>query len=356
MPSVQRGQVYKLDGGSWAYRYRDEHKRRRQVGGFATRSEALEALDDALRTARNPERARRREWTVDDLVERYLAQHQASPATIARLKAMLKKATTAFGDVRLRELLPDEIGAWAKRLPEGHRHDAMVAFRQVLNAAVRWKLLEENPAKLVPNPLPHRAEIRPFESWDEIAAVADELGPWGAIPIFAAGTGLRPEEWLALNRRDVDREAVTVRRTFSGGELREYGKTTRSQRRVPLRQRVVEALEALPPRLDTQLLFPALRGGYIQLHNFRSREWKPAIRAAGIEPARRIYDLRHTYATFSLAAGVSLFALSRRMGTSVEMIDRTYGHLAADAEDYERGLLDAFDRSQAAEVAERRTQ
>jgi hypothetical protein len=31
------------------------------------------------------------------------------------------------------------------------------------------------------------------------------------------------------------------------------------------------------------------------------------------------------------------------MGTSVAMIDRTYGHLAADAEDYERGLLDAFD-------------
>jgi integrase len=77
--------------------------------------------------------------------------------------------------------------------------------------------------------------------------------------------------------------------------------------------------------------------------HFRAREWKPAIRAAGIDPARRIYDMRHTYATFSLAAGVSLFALSRRMGTSVDMIDRTYGHLAADAEDYERGLLDAFD-------------
>ncbi len=45
----------------------------------------------------------------------------------------------------------------------------------------------------------------------------------------------------------------------------------------------------------------------------------------------------------SLAAGVSLFSLARRMGTSVEMIDRTYGHLAPDAEDYERGLLDAYD-------------
>lgn len=81
----------------------------------------------------------------------------------------------------------------------------------------------------------------------------------------------------------------------------------------------------------------------MNLHNFRAREWKPTVRAAGIEPERRIYDLRHTYATWSLAAGVSLFSLARRMGTSVEMIDRTYGHLAPDAENYERELLDAFD-------------
>jgi hypothetical protein len=43
------------------------------------------------------------------------------------------------------------------------------------------------------------------------------------------------------------------------------------------------------------------------------------------------------------AAGVSLFSLARRMGTSVDMIDRTYGHLAADAEEQERLLLYAYD-------------
>ena len=57
--------------------------------------------------------------------------------------------------------------------------------------------------------------------------------------------------------------------------------------------------------------------------------------------------MRHTFATWSLAAGMSIFALSRRMGTSVQMIDLTYGHLARDADDYDRGLLDAYDAAEA---------
>ena len=56
--------------------------------------------------------------------------------------------------------------------------------------------------------------------------------------------------------------------------------------------------------------------------------------------------MRHTFATWSLAAGMSIFTLSRRMGTSVQMIDATYGHLAHDAEDQDRGLLDAYDSAE----------
>lgn len=91
------------------------------------------------------------------------------------------------------------------------------------------------------------------------------------------------------------------------------------------------------------LLVPALRGGYLEPAQLAGPRVEASDGAAGIDPPRRIYDLRHTYATMSLAAGVSLFSLARRMGTSVEMIDRTYGDLAPDAEDYERTLLDAYD-------------
>jgi len=174
---------------------------------------------------------------------------------------------------------------------------------------------------------------------------------FAAIPVFAAGTGLRPEEWIALERRDLDREAgvVTIDRVYSQGRLKPCAKTSRQRRRVPLRQRVRDALEAVPPRLDSPLLFPAARGGHIDLEKFRHREWAPALRAAGL-PHRRIYDLRHTYATWSLAAGVDLFTLSRRMGASLAMIDATYGHLAPDADERERGLLDAFDVGRARAV------
>jgi hypothetical protein len=38
------------------------------------------------------------------------------------------------------------------------------------------------------------------------------------------------------------------------------------------------------------------------------------------------------------------------MGTSVQQIDKTYGHLLSDAAEHERGLLDAFDADQASDV------
>jgi hypothetical protein len=52
--------------------------------------------------------------------------------------------------------------------------------------------------------------------------------------------------------------------------------------------------------------------------------------------------MRHTYASLSIAAGVSLFVLSRLMGTSPAMLDKTYGHLLPDALDRARTALDGF--------------
>jgi hypothetical protein len=53
--------------------------------------------------------------------------------------------------------------------------------------------------------------------------------------------------------------------------------------------------------------------------------------------------MRHTFASFAIAAGVSTFEIARMIGSSVLQIEKTYGHLLADAVERGRTALDAFD-------------
>jgi len=238
-------------------------------------------------------------------------------------------------------------------VPEGHRFEATQALRQVLNRAVCWGLIDYNPAKLgVPNPPRRAKEKRPFETWRHIEAVAAQLGPvYGLMVIFAAATGLRPSELFGLEQRDVDRQAgvVYVRRAYANGRLK-HTKTRLSTRAVPLQAKALEALDRLPGS-NNPILFPNMRGGRIDFRIFGRKHWRPAQSKAGIDPVRGLYDLRHTYATFALRAGVPVFAVSRFMGTSIAMIDRHYGHLANDSGKHAVALLDALALERAVDAA-----
>jgi integrase len=347
---AQQGQVFEQkrrgrNGHSlWAYRYRiaGRGSRRVQQGGFASEQDATAALERELERLRR-ERRIPRSLTLSELVETYLAQHDVQPVTIEKLRWLLSKAISVFGDRRVGELTSQEIAEWRMTLSPGYRFEATQALRQVLHRAVVWGMIDVNPAKVgVDNPTPRRREQRPFESWAELNAVAARLAPrYAPMVIFAAATGLRPAEWIALEERDVDRKArvVYVRRSFTKGRLK-CTKTEASRRAVPLQAIALDAIERQLPSPNNALLFPGERGGYLDLHNFRDHHWKPAQLTAGIEPLRRIYDLRHTFATFALRAGISTFDLSRYMGASLTMIDRHYGHLARDGREHAIRLLD----------------
>lgn len=75
------------------------------------------------------------------------------------------------------------------------------------------------------------------------------------------------------------------------------------------------------------------------------------MKGAGLEH-RTPYALRHTFASFSIAAGVPLFELSRFMGTSVTQIEKTYGHLLPDSLERARTQLDTYLANDAERKAE----
>jgi hypothetical protein len=143
---TQHGQVIKLkargaDGKPlWAYRYRLDGRdsARPQVGGFTSQREALHAMKTALERL-DRRNGRVAQITLSELVEEYLAQHEAAPRTLVKLRWLLAKATGAFGDRRVVDLRSDEIGAWRATLPEGHRFEATQALRQLLNRAIAWE-------------------------------------------------------------------------------------------------------------------------------------------------------------------------------------------------------------------------
>jgi len=359
MPAEQRGWVRKRKGG-WQACWRQGAKQRTGPRLFTSKTEAKRWLDDNLRGG--VPLSRGQEVTFAEHVERFLRVHGATvdPATVRTLQERLGASTTrphrvrpyrtaveAFGGVKLAQLehMSAEIAEWQATLPPHYRYAIVRSLRQVLNAAVRWKLMRENPAKEAGgNPQPRREEVAFFPSLTDVDKLAVELGPaFGPIAIFGVETGLRPSEWTALERRHIDRRgsAVQVRRSVVDGRVKEFGKTARSRRDVPLTARALAAIDALQPRIDTPLLFPASRGGFIDLDNWRRRDWRPALEGAGLDAELTPYAMRHTYASFALDAGVTLFELARLMGTSIKVIDDTYGHLVRDSHDRVRAALEA---------------
>jgi integrase len=354
MPSVQRGTIVKR-GKTWQARYRDENGQQRGMGGFATKSAAAEWLENRTKEVAALRRGdlipfAHRPQTITALLDAFETRHGSTVdrATLRKLKSQLRQARAMFGDRHPDTLNRLELEDWRSTLSPGSRHDVFRAFRQALSWAHARSLTARDATAGIRNPKRKRHERRevfPFEMWDEVDAIEDELDArYRAIPVFAVGTGLRPEEWIALERGDVDREArlIHVRRRFSGGELKQGGKTDGSVRTVPLRQRVLDALEAMPPRIDTPILFPAPRGGYIDVEKFRHREWTPALRAARVAH-RRVVDMRHTFATWNIEQGVHLWHLASIMGTSVTQLEDTYARWLNRTDDQLRASFDAYD-------------
>ncbi len=132
---VQQGQVFKLDSTGadgkalWAYRYRTGGRgsKRVQRGGFTNEEDAREALARALEKLRR-RNGSARALTLAELVEEYLAQHEAAPVTLEKLRWLLTRAVAAFGDQRLEELRSQEIAAWRMTIPPGYRFEATQAL------------------------------------------------------------------------------------------------------------------------------------------------------------------------------------------------------------------------------------
>jgi integrase len=229
-----------------------------------------------------------------------------------------------------------------------------------LKQAVRWRVLTFNPAADVDKVRQPRREMQALgadEAKRFLAAIEGTRDE--ALFKMALFTGMRPGEYLGLKWQDIDMKkgAITVQRTLvktSEGYHFNEPKTGRSRRTVPIPPSVVEALrrhksEQLQQRLKLRsaweqpdLVFTNELGGFVERQNLLHRQFRKALKAAGLPVTLRLYDLRHTAATLLLAAGVHPKVASERLGhASITMTLDTYSHLMPDMQ---REASDKMDR------------
>ncbi|SHF07306.1 Site-specific recombinase XerD [Seinonella peptonophila] len=254
---------------------------------------------------------------------------------------------------RLSKLTPLEIQATYNRLVEqglsaSTIRRAHAVFNAALNQAMKWQIIQKNPAHYVELPRVQREEMtvlstKQAKQFLEVAVYDKHY----ALFVLLLTTGLRPGEALGLKWRDLHDKKIRVQRSLirnhrGGGWQLEEPKTKRSKRVVPipndtleiLRQHKIEQakqkLQAGKQYEDHDLIFATDRGQPLHERNILQRNFKPLLKKADL-PDMRLYDLRHTCATLLLAAGENPKIVSERLGhSSVVMTLDVYSHVLPD--------------------------
>lgn len=204
------------------------------------------------------------------------------------------------------------------------RNNVRATLRRILASAVEWGVIDALPH------LPHAkvpARETDFLAHEEssrlVAASRDALER--AMFLFALHTGARAGEQLAIEWRDVDFDKgnVLIRRSSSLGIT---GPTKSGHdRAVPMSAALAQALAALV-HTRGPLVFCNGDGTALSIGHLHERLWA-ACRRAGLRRIRW-HDLRHSFASQLVLAGVPLGQVQAWLGHSTIAMTMRYAHLA----------------------------
>ena len=264
------------------------------------------------------------------------------PATIVRYRAYLKNDIRPFlGDIPLAHLSRDDTSRWVKHLEAQLARDKeskasgktiknKAAFLSgCLNAAVIEKHIPSNPFLGVRLPEWHRKQMV-FLSKQEFATLLGEVTPrWRPLVEFLAASGCRWAEATALQPSDIDLTNGTVQITNAWKKNSGKGytlgppKTRSGVRTIDVPTDVLEKLD-----LAGKWVFTNRAGQPVNIQGFHRRVWAPARERAKLGKNVRIHDLRHSNASWLIAAGLPLPVIRDRLGhDDIKTTVNIYGHL-----------------------------
>ena len=330
----------------------DGRRRQAKRRGFKTKAEAQAALDELRVAGRQgtyvpPARQRLGEFLTADWLpaikvtieestwasyERYLRLHVISNLGGVRLEAVdASMLNRLYADLLDHGRLDGKPGGLSR---QSVRYIHTVLGR-ALGDAVRWGRIVRNPSQAAtpPRVAQTKSQTPDMKTWDA-ATLAQFLDAEGGTRyhvafLFIATTGCRRGEALGLRWSDLDLDAgrASLRHAIGAIDHRIYEKSTPKSHRarvIDLDPDTVTALRAWRTRQaeerlllgpaydDRDLVFCHPDGKPYHPDRF-SREFARRVDRHGVSRIR-LHDLRHTWATLALQAGVDVKIVSERLG------------------------------------------
>jgi integrase len=356
---VQRGNSFRL-----RYRVNGE---RHSVTFRGTPAEARKKLRELLKSGDDGTHVEPTRMTLGEWAEHWLSigcpgrkKKRVSRRSIERYEQLLRThVIPVLGGTRLQQLHATEIDRFYETL-EGKiasrtQHHCHAVFNACLNAAVRKGLLSVSPMERAEKiPSPGESDHGQVLDKDQLAALVQSFRGFSIYPIVAvaAFTGARRNEILALQWRDLDPVAKTLRieraigeskgsRTLKGPKREQHKRTiqiddalvrlllsVRDQHLrlvagVPDSAQVDLSLIKLP---EGALMFPSLHDGndLTRLRNTNRITDRFETHARKFYPGIRFHDLRGSHETALLDAGVPVHVVAARCGHDPATLLRSY--------------------------------
>lgn len=269
----------------------------------------------------------------------FYASPRKAASSVVRDKYTLKKyILPAFGDEKITGISGRAVEFWYLGLVQQGKistktcNDNLGLFKKILNDAVRWGFIAQNPILMVKRmSLPEKD----MDFWSQ-GEVKQFLGYWGSkeqLPNFfwsvivALYTGMRKGEVLGLKWSAVSFEAgfITVKQIYCR-EAKKMLQRTKSKkiRRIPINSTLKRYL--------LKLREITLSSEYVvfQRHpdSFR-KVFRKMSQEAGVKEIR-YHDLRHTFASIFLMSGGNIYDLQRILGHSSVQVTERYTHFLPD--------------------------
>jgi len=327
-----------------------------------TKKDAEKRLSDLLHQLDTGTFMKPGKTTLAEYLERWLkdyARPNLAPRTTEGYESIIRRhLIPSLGNITLTLLKPEHLQRYySEKLSDGrcdgkgalnsttvsHHHTCL---HRALKMALKWGLINRNPADAITPPRPQRAQIHTMNE-NDITRFLEVAKPTPYYVLFyeALFTGMRRSELLALRWCDVDLLLCEVHITRSLHHLRtgefvfRVPKTAKGRRMVSLspsaalllqehrnKQEAQRAIVGIPLK-DDDLIFSDSEGRPL-LPDTVSHVWAKLVKRAGLEGIR-FHDARHTHASLMLKQGAHPKVVQERLGhATISTTLDLYSHVA----------------------------